>query len=79
VKTKIKNELLLFLHKSEREKKHDNHTDSKNIITLLGGSKKNIPALSKFVNIQYSESMGRSLFVSTDVHPGKNKILLNIY
>jgi len=37
---------------------------------LLGGPNRNIPTLSKFVNIQYTESMGRSLVVSTDVHPG---------
>lgn len=42
-----------------------------NIIKLLGGSNKNIPALSKFVQLKYSESMGRCLIVSTDVSPGK--------
>jgi len=46
---------------------------------LKGGPNKNIPALSKFVNLQYSETMGRSLYVSTDIYPGKIKYVLGIY
>jgi len=68
---KVKKELKELLHKYKREK---NHVNNVNVLALLGSPNKNIPALSKFVKIKYSESMGRSLFVSTDVHPGKNKI-----
>lgn len=46
--------------------------NDKNVIRLLGGSNFNIPSLSKFVKLTYSESMGRCLTVTTDVKPGKN-------
>ncbi|XP_025204089.1 SET and MYND domain-containing protein 4-like isoform X2 [Melanaphis sacchari] len=41
-----------------------------NLIKLLGGPNRNIPALSKFVKMKYSESMGRCLVVSSDINPG---------
>lgn len=59
-----------FLKESSNEiKSHDEN--EKHAIKLLGGSNKNIPALSKFVKIKYSESMGRCLIVTSDIQPGK--------
>ncbi|XP_026809754.1 SET and MYND domain-containing protein 4-like [Rhopalosiphum maidis] len=52
----------------ETNKKETNN--ELNIIKLLGGPNKNIPALSKFVKMKYSESMGRCLVVSSDINPG---------
>ncbi|XP_050536215.1 SET and MYND domain-containing protein 4-like [Daktulosphaira vitifoliae] len=44
--------------------------EEKKNISLLGGPNKNIPALSKFVKIKYSESMGRCLFATNNINPG---------
>jgi hypothetical protein len=49
------------------------NADEKIGIKLLGGPNKNIPALSKHVNLKYSESMGRCLVASSDIHPGTYK------
>jgi len=59
----------------ETNKKETNN--ELNVIKLLGGSNKNIPALSKFVKMKYSESMGRCLVVSSDINPGKNGYIVN--
>lgn len=48
----------------------NNKQDKLNVIKLFGGPNKNIPALSKFVKMKYSESMGRCLVVSSDINPG---------
>lgn len=56
---------------SESTIENINNKDEKNVINLLGGPNKHIPVLSKFVKMNYSESMGRCLVVSTDIHPGK--------
>lgn len=53
---------------NETNKKETNNKF--NLIKLLGGPNKNIPALSKFVKMKYSESMGRCLVVSSDINPG---------
>lgn len=53
------------------EKETNNQQDKLNVIKLFGGPNKNIPALSKFVKVKYSESMGRCLVVSSDINPGK--------
>jgi len=52
-------------------KETNNKQDKVNVIKLFGGPNKNIPALSKFVKMKYSESMGRCLVVSSDINPGK--------
>lgn len=75
-KIKINNELKLHLLGSSQEKEH---TDNNVLIALKGGPNKNIPALSKFVNLQYSETMGRFLYVSTDIYPGKIKCVKYIF
>jgi len=48
-----------------------NKKDEKIQIQLSGGPNKNIPSLSEYVNIGYSETMGRSLVATTDICPGK--------
>lgn len=53
------------------EKETNNQQDKLNVIKLFGGPNKNIPALSKFVKVKYSESMGRCLVVSSDINPGE--------
>lgn len=55
----------------ETNKKETNNQDKLDVIKLFGGPNKNIPALSKFVKMKYSESMGRCLVVSSDINPGK--------
>lgn len=62
----------MILKKSNKEMK-SNIDDKKHVIKLLGGPNKNIPALSKYIKIKYSESMGRCLVTSTDLSPGKDK------
>lgn len=63
---------------NESKKTSIKKEDKKNVIKLLGGSNKNIPSLSKFVKLKYSESMGRCLSVTTDVKPGKKWQIPNI-
>lgn len=48
--------------------------DEKIEIKLLGGPNNNIPALSKHIQLKYSESMGRCLVASSDFRPGINTI-----
>jgi len=69
-KRNIKMEIQMILNKSYESKISNNEDQIK--IKLLGGPNKNIPALSKFVKIKYSESMGRCLVVSSDIKPGNN-------
>lgn len=66
----IKTKLEKFL---DEHKKININEDEKIGINLLGGPNKNIPALSKHVNLKYSESMGRCLVASSDIHPGTYK------
>lgn len=42
-------------------------------ISLSENNNCNIPGLSKFVEIKYSEDMGRGLFALKDIKPGKYK------
>lgn len=60
----------IFLKESSHKENKSNYENKKNVIKLLEGSNKNIPALSKFVKIKYSETMGRCLIISADVQPG---------
>lgn len=60
-------QLRLFLKEFNDEKSND---DPKSIIRLLGGPNKNIPTLSRFVKLKYSESMGRCLVVTSNINPG---------
>lgn len=46
------------------------HENEKIEIKLLGGPSNNIPALSKHIQLKYSESMGRCLVASSDIRPG---------
>lgn len=69
-KKNIEIQMIKFLNESNKEKKA-NDENEEHIIKLLGGSNKNIPAVSKFVKIKYSETMGRCLIVSSDIQPGK--------
>lgn len=71
-KTKIKKiemDIKMLLKESVGET-NNVKKDEKIIIQFLGGLNKNIPSLSKFVKLKYSESMGRCLIVTTDVQPG---------
>lgn len=71
-KTKIKKiemDIKMLLKESDGET-NNVKKDEKIIIQFLGGLNKNIPSLSKFVKLKYSESMGRCLIVTTDVQPG---------
>lgn len=61
-----------LLYQSSNENNNDD-IDKTNVIKLLGSSNKNIPSLSKFVKIKYSESMGRCLTVTSDINSGKGK------
>jgi len=38
---------------------------------LVGGKNKNIPALSAFVELKMSENMGRGVYATRDINPGK--------
>jgi len=38
---------------------------------LVGGRNKNIPALSAFVELRMSENMGRGVYATRDINPGK--------
>jgi len=38
---------------------------------LVGGKNKNIPALSAFVELKMSENMGRGVFATRDINPGR--------
>jgi len=38
---------------------------------LVGGKNKNIPALSAFVELKMSKNMGRGVFATRDINPGK--------
>lgn len=69
-KKNIEIQMKKFLIESSKEIKSDDENE-KHAIKLLGGSNKNIPALSKFVKIKYSEGMGRCLIVTSDIQPGK--------
>lgn len=69
IKKNIENKMKVFLKESNEET--NNKQDKENAIKLLGGPNKNIPVLSKFVKMKYSESMGRCLVVSSDINPGK--------
>lgn len=69
-KRNIEMQMKTFLKESSKEIKSDDENE-KHVIKLLGGTNKNIPALSKFVKIKYSETMGRCLIVSSDIQPGK--------
>lgn len=69
-KKDIEMQMKKFL-KETNTKKTNNKQDKPNVIKLLGGPNRNIPALSKFVKMKYSESMGRCLVVSSDINPGK--------
>lgn len=68
-KNDVEMELKMLLSESTIDNK--NNEDKQTVIKLLGGPNKHIPALSKFVKMNYSESMGRCLVVSTNIHPGK--------
>jgi len=69
-KRDIEMQITRFL-KETNEKETINKQDKFNVIKLFGGPNRNIPALSKFVKMKYSESMGRCLVVSSDINPGK--------
>lgn len=77
-KRDIEEDLRLFLNKFNEEKNSD---DKEKIIMikLLGGPNKNIPALSKFVKLKYSESMGRCLVVTSNINPGKHLMVISNY
>jgi len=38
---------------------------------LVGGRNENIPALSAFVELKMSENMGRGVYATRDINPGK--------
>jgi len=38
---------------------------------LVGGRNENIPALSAFVELKMSEKMGRGVYATRDINPGK--------
>lgn len=38
---------------------------------LLGGKNENIPALSAFLELKYSETFGRGVYATRDINPGK--------
>jgi len=38
---------------------------------LVGGRNENIPALSAFVELKMSEDMGRGVYATSDIYPGK--------
>lgn len=69
-KKDIEMQIKRFL-KETNKKETKNKQDNLDVIKLFGGPNKNIPALSKFVKMKYSESMGRCLVVSSDINPGK--------
>jgi len=69
-KKDIEMQIKRFLKETNKKETHNNQ-DKLNVIKLFGGPNKNIPALSKFVKMKYSESMGRCLVVSSDINPGK--------
>lgn len=77
-KKDIEENLRLFLNKFNKEKKSDDE-DKKIIIKLLGGQNKNIPALSKFIKLTYSETMGRCLVVTSHINPGKHVMIISNY
>lgn len=68
----LKVQMKMLLNQSRNENNNDD-INKTSIIKLLGSSNKNIPSLSKFVKIKYSESMGRCLVVTSDTDPGKIK------
>jgi len=59
-----------ILNNSKQEEVTNNKAE-KIEIQLSGGPNKNIPVLSKYVNIEYSEQMGRSLVAAADICSGK--------
>ncbi|KAL4149295.1 hypothetical protein QTP88_003274 [Uroleucon formosanum] len=69
-KKDIEMQIKRFL-KETNKKETKNKQDNLDVIKLFGGPNKNIPALSKFVKMKYSESMGRCLVVSSDINPGE--------
>lgn len=70
---KVQMKMLLYQSRNETNNDETNDIDKTSIIKLLGSSNKNIPSLSKFVKIKYSESMGRCLVVTSDTDPGKRR------
>lgn len=81
-KKNIEMNIGILLKKSSKEMK-SNIDDKKYVIKLLGGSNKNIPTLSKYIKMKYSESMGRCLVASIDLNPGNGismtKCIICIY
>ncbi|VVC37245.1 Zinc finger, MYND-type,Tetratricopeptide-like helical domain,SET domain [Cinara cedri] len=67
-----------LLNQSNKKKNND-YLDKTNVIKLFGSSNKNIPSLSKFVKIKYSESMGRCLVVTSDIDSGDVLIIEKPY
>lgn len=69
-KEKIKIRISLSIKKCE--KVEDNTKKMKtNCKQFLEIKNVEIPGLSKFVEIKYSEEMGRGLYVSNNINPGK--------
>lgn len=45
--------------------------EDKTVECLVGGKNENIPALSKFVELKSSTTMGRGVYATRDINPGK--------
>ncbi|CAI6352682.1 unnamed protein product [Macrosiphum euphorbiae] len=65
--------------KETNKKEINNEQDKLCVIKLFGSPNKNIPALSKFVKMKYSESMSRCLVVSSDINPGEVLAIEKLY
>lgn len=69
-KLDVEIQLKILLKKSSTDERKRND-DEKIMINLSGGPNRSIPSLSKYVKINYSESMGRCLIVTNNLNPGK--------
>lgn len=46
---------------------------------LIGGANDNIPAFSKFLELKYTESMGRGVYATRDINPGSKCCYRSFY
>jgi len=79
IKNEIKTRVMDAIEKCEEGSAECNLIKKKTTFgELVGGKNKNIPALSAFLELKVSKTMGRGVYATCDINPGEYFVVLNI-
>jgi len=71
IKNEIKTRVKGAIEMCEGLVKYNPIVKKKNFGDLLGGKNENIPAISAFLELKCSKTMGRGVYATCDINPGK--------